>query len=203
MVSGYPLQMLFFKRKIFYEKGARRIPKGGALIISNHYNLFDYVHNAFLVFPRRLNPIASEDPFKRPFFRWGMKFFGAIEANRISKNMKFVDRAAEVIKKGQLVQIFPEGRNTPDGNIHQFKHSYLVIAYRSSAPIIPIITDGNYSPLKRVSVMVGAPIDVSGFFTGGGRTPSREELSSANDFVYKKVLELRCELEERKKKSEK
>ena len=45
----------------------------------------------------------------------------------------------ELIKKGQLVQIFPEGRNTPDGKIHEFKQSYIVIAHRANAPIIPIV----------------------------------------------------------------
>ena len=114
-----------------------------------------------------------------------------------------MDEAAEVIKRGQLVQIFPEGRNTPDGNIHDFKKSYLVIAHRANAPIIPIVTDGNYGLFKRASVIVGKEIDISAFFTSDRPTPHREELEKANEFVFNKVLMLREELERRKQRRSK
>jgi 1-acyl-sn-glycerol-3-phosphate acyltransferase len=123
--------------------------------------MLDYVLTSFVVFPRKLSAIASEEPFKNPFFRFGMKFFGAIKADRVSRNMKFIDTAAEVIRKGGLVQIFPEGRNTPDGKIHKFWHSYIVIAHRAGCPIVPIVTDGNYGPFKRTSVIIGEEIDIS------------------------------------------
>ena len=202
LTLGYPLQLLFFKRKTYYEdKKATRLMKGGKLIITNHFNMFDYVLTSFIVYPRKLNVVASEMPFKNKFFRFGMKFFGAIQANRVTKNMKFIDECADVIvNKKQLVQIFPEGRNTPDGEIHEFKHSYLVIAHRAGAPILPIITDGNYGLFKRTSVIIGKEIDVSELISSDARTPSREELARANDYVFAKVLELRRQLEELKTK---
>ena len=163
--------------------------------------MFDYVLTSFIVYPRKLNVVASEMPFKNKFFRFGMKFFGAIQANRVTKNMKFIDECADVIvNKKQLVQIFPEGRNTPDGEIHEFKHSYLVIAHRAGAPILPIITDGNYGLFKRTSVIIGKEIDVAGLISSDARTPSREELARANDYVFAKMLELRRQLEELKTK---
>ncbi|MBQ7387619.1 MAG: 1-acyl-sn-glycerol-3-phosphate acyltransferase [Clostridia bacterium] len=202
LVTGYPVQLLFFKRKTYYEgKRDRSRLRGGKLIITNHFNMLDYVLTSFVVFPRKLSPVTSEMPFKLPIARFGMRFFGAIECNRITRNMKFMDTAAEVIKKGQLVQIYPEGRNTPDGKIHEFKHSYLVIAHRAKAPIVPIVTDGNYGLFKRASVIIGEEIDVSRFFTGDRPTPTREELARANEYVYSKVLELRAELDRRNNRS--
>ncbi len=204
LILGYPLQLLFFKRKTYYEdKKQTHIFKGGKLIISNHFNMFDYVLTSFIVFPRKLNVVTSEAPFKNRFFRFGMKFFGAIQCNRETRNMKFMDESAAVIQRGQLVQIYPEGRNTPDGKIHDFKRSYLVIAHRAKAPIIPIVTDGNYGLFKRTSVIIGKEIDVSQFFTSDRKTPPREELEKANDFVFGKVLELREELERRKQRRRK
>lgn len=201
LTLGYPLQWLFFKRRTFYEdRRSTHIHRGGKLIVSNHFNMLDYVMTSFVVYPRKLNVVTSEDPFKKKFFNWGMKFFGAIECNRETRSMRFMDKAAAAIKKGQLVQIFPEGRNSPDGRIHEFKHSYLVIAYRAGAPILPIVTDGRYGPFKRTSVMIGKEIDVSPFFTGDTRTPSREELARANEYVHGKILALREELENRKKR---
>ena len=150
-----------------------------------------------MVYPRKLNVVASEMPFANRFLRFGMKFFGVIQANRITKSMKFMDECARVIvDKRQLVQIYPEGRNTPDGKIHEFKHSYLVIAHRAKSPIVPIITDGNYGIFRRTRVMVGKEIDISELIQSDARTPSREELTRANDYVFAKVLELREKLEE-------
>lgn len=204
LITGYPMQLVFFKRKTYYEdRKSTNLKRGGKLIISNHFNMLDYVLTSFVVFPRKLNVVASEHPFKNPFFRFGMKFFGAIQANRETKSMRFMDVCADTIKKGELVQIFPEGRNTPDGNIHEFKHSYIVIAYRSGAPIVPIVTDGNYGLFKQASVIVGKEIDVSRFITSDRHTPTRQELNEANEYIYNKVIELRQELEERKREGKK
>jgi hypothetical protein len=41
---------------------------------------------------------------------------------------------------------------------------------------------------------------VSGFFKTDARTPSREELAAANEYVYSKMLELQTELEKRKQR---
>ena len=199
LISGYPAQLIFFKRKTYYEdKKNTHLFSGGKLIISNHFNILDYVMTTFIVFPRKLNAVASEMPFRSKSLRFGMKFFGIIQANRITKDMRFMDASAEVIKKGQLLQIFPEGQNTPDGKIHEFKHSYIVIAHRAKAPIVPIVTDGNYGLFKRTHVIVGKEIDVSQFITSERPTPTREELNRANEYIFAKVLELREELERRK-----
>lgn len=202
LILGYPLQLLFFKRKTYYaNKKSTHIHRGGKLIITNHFNMLDYVMSCFIVFPRKLTAVASEMPFKSRITRFGMRFFGAIEANRETRSMKFMDEAAAVIRKGGLVQIFPEGKNTPDGNIHSFKQSYLVIAHRARAPIIPIVTDGNYGLFRRAHVIIGREIDVSPFFAG--ERPTREELCRANEAVHEEVLALRAELEERKQKKRK
>ncbi len=160
--------------------------------------MLDYVMTSFIVFPRKLNVVAGEAPFKNPFFRFGMKFFGAIQANRETRSMRFMDQSAEVIKRGQIVLIFPEGRNTPDGNIHEFKKSYIVIAHRAKAPIVPIVSDGNYGLFKRASVIIGKEIDVSEFISSDRPTPTREGLDRANEYIFDKVLALREELERRK-----
>lgn len=200
IITAYPAQLLFFKRKTYYEDGARRRPwkKGGALVISNHFNFFDYMVNMFAVQPRKLYPVTSEEPFRSKLLTFGMRFFGAIKADRVKKDMRFMDECADLIRRGRLVQIFPEGRNTPDGKIHEFKKSYIVIAHRASCPIIPIVTDGNYGLFRRVHVIVGKEINLSDLITSTGRTPTRAELNAANDAIFHHVLWLREELERRK-----
>ena len=103
---GYPVQLIFFKKRVFYEDGVKpELRRGGKLIIMNHVNMWDYVLSCFLVFPRKLNVIASEHAFKNKAITAGVKIFGAIQANRITKNMKFVDEGAAVIKSDFIQNI--------------------------------------------------------------------------------------------------
>ena len=204
IILGYPMQLIFFKRKTYYETTKRKSwKKGGALVISNHYNVMDYFMSMFLVLPRKLNVVTSEMPYQNKFLAFGMKFVGGIQANRITRDMSFISKSADLITKGQLVQIYPEGRNTPDGNIHPFKKSYIVIAHQANAPIIPIVTDGNYGLFKRAHVLVGNPINVSDYITSTGRMPTKAELNSVNDIIFNKMLALRQQLEELKASSRK
>ena len=116
--------------------------------------------------------------------------------------MSFIPKCAAVVKKNQLAIIYPEGKNTPDGKIQQFKLSYLLIAHQANAPIVPIISDGNYGVFKRVRVIIGEPIDISQFISDDYEThlPPREQLNAANDYIFNKVLQLREKLEEYKLK---
>lgn len=200
LITGYPFQLLFFKRKTYYiDKKNTHLFKGGKLIVSNHFGMFDYVLTSFIVFPRKLNVVASEIPFKNKLLKFGMKFFGVIEANRETKNMSFINKCANVLKKGQLVQIYPEGKNSPDGKIHEFKASYTLIAHRANVPIVLVITDGNYGLFKRTNVIISEEIDVSKFMDVNSKTTKKEERERLNNYIHTRALELRVELENLKK----
>lgn len=202
IASALPFELLFFKRKTYYEKGAPRRPwrRGGALLISNHYSVWDYIVTLFLVLPRKLNVVCSEIAYKRRIGYFGMRFFGGIQANRLTRDMRFMDVSADVIRRGQIVLIYPEARITEDGQLQPFKKSYLVIAHRASAPIIPIVTDGSYGFFRRTHVMVGAPIHLTDYIDTDRRTPTREELDRVNELVHAKMLSLQEELNKRKER---
>ena len=202
VISGYPFNWLFFKRKTYYEdkKACRRCFRGGNLIISNHYNPLDYVANCFVVFPRKLYVVASEDGFRNPFRKYGMIFWGGIQANRVTGNMHFVAESVRTLRRGKLVQIFPEGHNTDDGTIKEFYPSYILIALRARCPIVPVVSDGNYGFFKRLHVIIGKPIDLYDYLAGDKHT--REDIPRLNEIVRGKVLELREELEKRKGKKQ-
>ena len=191
--TGYPFKWIFFKTKTYYEseKAPRRV-RGGALIISNHFNLLDYIQNALIFFPRKLYVVASEYAFKNALIRFGMKFWGGIQANRITKSMQFVTESVRKIRDGYLVQIFPEGHNTDDGTIKPFYSSYILIALRANAPIIPVISDGNYGLFKQVHLIIGEPIDLNNYLSS--EKVDQDEIIRLNEIVYAKVLQLRKEL---------
>ena len=198
LILCHPFVFMYFKTKVYYEDKAvqgRKI-RGGALIVSNHFNHNDFAQNMFVLCPHKLCVVAGEIAFSNPLIRFGMKFWGGIEANRVTKDKSFVTKSVEEIKKGNLVQIFPEAHNTPDGKIHPFYKSYLAIPLESRAPIVPIVTDGNYGIFKRARIIIGKPINVWDYIEGD--TYTREDFTKLNDIVFNKVLELRQEIEDRK-----
>lgn len=197
IITGWPVQMVYFKRKVYFQNKQvqGRLIKGSALVISNHFNPADFVTNTFLLFPRMLYVVASEHAFKTPGLKVGMKFFGGIETDRNIHGMSFIHQSAALLNKGKLVQIFPEGHNTPDGKIHPFYPSYLVLALMGNAPIIPVISDGNYGIKKRLHVIIGEPIDLRDHFPDGKYT--QKDLDRVNEVIYQHVLQLRQLLDEK------
>ena len=193
LLSAWPVQLLVFKRKTYYEDRrvqGRRV-RGKALIVSNHFSVFDYMVNLFLFPFRKLYVVYWPQNSKR--IRWGMKFFGGIVSDRDVMSLRFMDESVKTLEKGRVVQIYPEAYISEDGRMDEFKPSYVLIALRAEAPIIPVITDGQYGLFKRVHLIIGKPIDLWDYCTS--EDPTKEEIMALNDIVYKKCLELQRELE--------
>lgn len=196
LITGWPVQLLVFKRKTYYEdrRAQGRRVRGKALIVSNHFSVFDYMVNLFLFPFRKLYVVYWPQNSKR--IRWGMKFFGGIVSDRDVMSLRFMDESVKTLEKGRVVQIYPEAYISEDGRMDEFKPSYVLIALRAEAPIIPVITDGQYGFFKRVHLIIGKPIDLWDYCTS--EDPTKEEIMALNDIVYKKCLELQRELEARK-----
>lgn len=196
LLSAWPVQLLVFKRKTYYEdrRAQGRRVRGKALIVSNHFSVFDYMVNLFLFPFRKLYVVYWPQNSKR--IRWGMKFFGGIVSDRDVMSLRFMDESVKTLEKGRVVQIYPEAYISEDGRMDEFKPSYVLIALRAEAPIIPVITDGQYGLFKRVHLIIGKPIDLWDYCTS--EDPTKEEIMALNDIVYKKCLELQRELEARK-----
>lgn len=201
ILQGFWLYWLFFKRKTYYEDGNRknrsRRFKGAKLIISNHVSVLDYILNMYVVLPRKLWVVASEHAYRNKLQGFGMKFFGGIPCDRRIRSMRFVEQSVKVLKRGGVVQIFPEGMERYDGLVGPFYPSYLVIAHRGGAPIIPIVTDGRYGFCKRTHILIGNEINVKDYIKTEGPIIPREELAAANEAIHEKFLALKADLDAR------
>ena len=201
ILQGFWLYWLFFKRKTYFEDGNRKRKsrrfKGAKLIISNHVSVLDYILNMYVVLPRKLWVVASEHAYRNKLQGFGMKFFGGIPCDRRIRSMRFMDTSAEVLRRGGVVQIFPEGMERYDGTVGPFYPSYLVIAHRGGAPIIPIVTDGRYGFRKRTHILIGNEINVRDYIKTEGPIIPREELAAANEAIHEKFLALKADLDAR------
>ena len=89
-------------------RGAYRVPReGGVLILSNHLSDIDpaVVQHAC---PRAPHYMAKSDLFEVPVLRTLLKVFGSFPVKRGEPDRKALKHAADLLKAGEAVVIFPE-----------------------------------------------------------------------------------------------
>lgn len=198
-LTGVLPQLLYLKRKTYYadrRAQGRRI-KGAALIVSNHTSLLDYVTMLFLFFGRTLHVLAAEILYKGRLMCWFLDCLGCLRVNRTNADMSFIAPAVELLKRGKVVGVFPESFLVRDKAIQTFKPSFVYIALKSGAPIIPVYCAGRYGILKRAKIVVGEKLYLSDYCAEA--EPSPETLARLAGLVRQRIEELAVYMEARDK----
>lgn len=125
-------------------EGADNVPEaGGAMVISNHRSLLDPVVVAYSV-DRFINFAAASYSFKMPIVKQLYSLGGGFPLSIYggSESDKDINRAQELLEKGELVGIFPEGVQSffnPHRvtKIATFKTGFAKLALEARVPIIP------------------------------------------------------------------
>lgn len=190
-IFAWPIQFIFFKKKVYYEdkKDTSRFVRKGALIVSNHRSLMDFMVSIFLFHFRKLYCLMSELIFSHGgFISFMTKVMGGIKIDRRNYDFSFINTSVNLLNKNKLLIIYPEGRVNTKGGLLTFHPTYLLIALRSNKPIIPIYTDGTYSIKRRTRIVIGKKIYLSDYCNT--INPSKEELERLNNIVKDKINSL-------------
>lgn len=150
-------------------------PQKSYILVSNHQSNFDIF--AFLGYlPIQFRWIAKAELFRAPFMGWAMSRIGyiAIERESPKKAYRSMLQAAEKVKNGVSVMIFPEGTRSLDGNLQPFKKGLFLIALKSQAPILPITICGTGKIMQKgdwriypgnVQIIIDPPVETAGIPT--------------------------------------
>ena len=130
--------------KVFYRlrvKGLENVPReGGALVVCNHVSYVDVVIIG-VALDRPVRFLSWEGFERMRSMRWIMRMMGTIPVAG-DKAKEAVQRAADALKSGELVCIFPEGHVTRNGGVQELRRGFELIARRASVPILPMAIDG-------------------------------------------------------------
>jgi long-chain acyl-CoA synthetase len=83
---------------------------------------------------------------------------------------------AEVLRHGKILNVYPEGRRSFDGELGVFKKGAAILATELNVPIVPVALDGTYRiwprgssriRLARVKISFGEPIEVCNLTSAG------------------------------------
>ncbi len=141
--------------KVKLEGGEYLDPGKPYILASNHQGWFDIFATLGYV-PVPFSWLAKEELFKIPILGRAMLSAGYIPIDRSDhrKALVSMNRAAQKIRQGTSVFIFPEGTRSPDGVLREFKKGGFVLAAKSEQPIVPISISGSHRILPKESRMV-------------------------------------------------
>jgi len=117
---------------------------GPYIFMSNHQGSFD-IFALLGYLPFQFKWLAKKELFSIPFFGWTMAAAGYISIDRegTRRTVEAMNEAAQKIRDGMSMVIFPEGSRSPDGSIQPFKRGGFTLAIKSKVPIIPIAISGS------------------------------------------------------------
>jgi 1-acyl-sn-glycerol-3-phosphate acyltransferase len=118
--------------------------EGPYIFMSNHQGYYD-VFALLGHLPFQFKWLVKKELFSIPFLGWTMAAAGYINLDRegTRKTVEALNEAAQKIREGMSIVIFPEGSRSPDGSIQPFKKGGFSLAIKSKVPIIPIAITGS------------------------------------------------------------
>jgi 1-acyl-sn-glycerol-3-phosphate acyltransferase len=132
--------------------------EGPYIFMSNHQGSYD-IFALLGHLPFQFKWLAKKELFSIPFFGWTMAAAGYIRIDREGnrETVEAMNKAAEKIRNGISVVIFPEGSRSPNGTIQPFKKGGFTLAIKSKVPIVPMAISGSRDimPKERLTASSG------------------------------------------------
>ena len=205
-VTGWLPFIIGNRPKVYYEnkKLQSRKIKGKAIVMPNHCSVWDVASMMYLFPGRNLRCVVAELMFeKSKIFTWFLKGLGSIPVNRNTADFTFLNKSCEILDKNGVIEIYPEARIPLKGEERPlpFKTSIVYMALKSGAPIIPVVTNGEYCKKKRLRILIGTPINLLSLYDN--KLPEKENIEIMTNMLRDKIKELSDELEKRSAKKQK
>jgi 1-acyl-sn-glycerol-3-phosphate acyltransferase len=155
--------------------GLENVPTHAPVILmSNHQSLAD-IAAIVTTLPRSVSWrfVAKKELVRVPIFGQALVASGHIIIDRGNREraVASLHRAAERIRAGTSVIVFPEGTRSPGGELHPFKSGPFHLAIEAQVPIVPVTVSGSHlitpkGQLRvhagRVKIVYGTPIPTRG-----------------------------------------
>lgn len=149
-------------------KGMEHLPfDGPAIVIIDHKSNVDPIVVG-MILDRPLRFMAKIELFRfRPLART-ISTLGAFPIQRGAGDREALRTSLEVLARGEVLLMFPEGTRFRDQEVHPFLPGVGMIALRSGAPVVPMAMDGTQRMMRdgrprlpALRALVGPPLDLS------------------------------------------
>jgi 1-acyl-sn-glycerol-3-phosphate acyltransferase len=153
--------------------GQEHIPGGFPVVFaSNHASQLD-IPVVYQALPVQFRFLVKKELFRIPLFGSAMRRSGYIPIDRTRGKaaLQSLREAADRIREGTSVVVFPEGTRSPDGRLRAFKVGGMMLAIKAQCAVIPVAISGSHKRLPkgslrirpgRIHVSIGRPVPTVG-----------------------------------------
>ena len=157
-------------------QGVENLKPGTPYVLcANHQSHMD-TPIVLAALPLQFRFTPKKELFRIPFLGWHLRRSGHVPIDRENPHaaVKSLREAADTIRRGTPVVVFPEGGTSQDGSIRPFKGGGFMLASRSEADVVPVAIRGSRATLMpktyhvrsgNVEVIIGRPISSQGVST--------------------------------------
>lgn len=171
----------------FKTEGMENIPKDGAFIMApNHKSAFDPIVVAINC-KRKIRFMAKAELFKNKLFGKIITNLGAFPLQRGRGDVAAIKAAFSILKEGDVLLMFPQGKRIKDGSRGPLKSGVAVIAHKMQVPIIPVYIRGNYKFRHKITVIYGKAISFEEFY---GQKLDEDSTNSIAQRLYDGIFNL-------------
>ncbi len=160
-------------------EGGERIPAtGGVILASNHSSVWDPFVLAVAT-TREIHYMAKSELFRNRVLAAVMRSLNAFPVERGGGDRTAISEAAELLRRGAVLGIFPQGTSKPERQIGWHRGAAR-LALVTGAPLVPVRMTGTrgFPWNARVRIAVGRPIEV---------TPSKPSVAAAKALTERLV----------------
>lgn len=153
----------------------------GFIIAANHTIIYDPILIATASKKRLIHFIAKSEVFKNPIVGGILKSFNAFPVVRGRGDMSALNYSSDLVKKGKILGIFPEGTRSKDGYPKKAKSGVGLIARNAKCDVVPaaICYDENGKFGANVYIKFGKAIKYEDMnFTEDGGTKENKEVAN-------------------------
>lgn len=152
--------------------GLDRLPAGTSIVVANHSSWLDGVVLA-AVLPPSFHFVAGEVFQRRVLSGFALKRLGTpfVERYEREHGLADTDRLVALVRAGQSLVVFPEGRLARAPGLRLFHMGAFVVAAEAGVPAVPVAIRGTRAILRpehhfprrgAVDIVIGDPVRPSG-----------------------------------------
>jgi 1-acyl-sn-glycerol-3-phosphate acyltransferase len=161
---SWPVVMGLYRLRV---QGLEHLPKGGFVLAANHTSNFDPWPLGVPLLPRRQLRFMAKSELFNPALAPLLRAGGAFKVRRGEGDIEAMRTAADLVKEGEIVVMFPEGTRREKGlrkkHVARAHTGAARIALGAGAPLVPAAIAGTdrLSRLGPLRVAYGKPVDLS------------------------------------------
>lgn len=168
-------------------RGREHVPeRGPVLLCANHFDWWD-PPLVGTVSPRPVFFMAKEELFRYPVLGTLLPKVGAFPVRRGTADRRALKTALDLLARGEVVGIFPEGTRSRDGTLLPAEPGAALLAVWSRAPVVPVAISGPYRPFRPIRVRIGEPFELTEYYD---RRLSNDALNEAGARIMERIRRL-------------